>query len=153
MHDETKSELISSGASAVGSVLKELFVHRTNMEQMEQRKEMELELARARQGADTDGESAASGGDRQPASPPGSTVGDPDLQEAFADLKAREQCGVCRQLLDAIEHADRRTQVTALTEYGKLAHAVETGASEQEIREILERSDTLEDLLNQSVRG
>lgn len=153
MHQETKEELISSGASAIGSVLKELFVYRTNMEQMEQRKEMELELARARQNTDQDGVELDSGRGQSAPAPTDQRIGDSDLQEAFADLKEREECGVCRQLLDAIEHADRRTQVKALTEYGKLAHAVETGATEQEIRTILERSDTLEDLLNQSVRA
>lgn len=146
MHDETKQELISTGTSVMGSLLKEFFIHRNRVNQMQEKKDLELELAKARTGAASD-----QGTERDDTRRSRPTPEDADLREAFHDLKARENCGICRQLLDAIEHADRRTQIRALTEYGRFQHAVETGASEAEIRDILEQSDTLKNLLEREM--
>lgn len=146
IHDQTKRELIESGTGVIGSLLKELLVHRNQMARIEQEKEMDLEIAKARRQAASSNQSteATSSTHKQ-------QVGEPDLSAAFEDLKAREDCSICRTLLEAIEQAESDVQVRALTEYGRLKHAVDSGASEDEIKQILTSSDTLEDLLEQEM--
>lgn len=156
MHADTKRELIEASSGALATLAKEMLVHRNEMRTLEQQKEMELELAEARQQSSA-GQPAQGGQQTQAQSAPDEQahaavgVEQADLTDAFEDLREREQCGVCRTLLDAIERADRRTQVKALTEYGKLQHAVATGGTEDEIKAILQSSDTLEDLLEQEM--
>lgn len=146
MHPDTKSDLISNGTGLLGSLLKELLVHQHEMDRIQEQKDLQLDLARARQehaGADDAAEPSAA--------PGGVGSATPAAREAFEDLKAREECGVCRQLLDAIERADPQTQVRALVEYGRFADAVESGKTEAEIRDVLQQSDTLKRLLEQEM--
>lgn len=143
MHQETKSELINSGTTAMAGLLKELFVHRNQMQQMEQQKEMELELAKAKSEARSESD------DDHAESHATQSVGRPPLQH----LKDQEDCSICLELLEAIEEADQETQVEALTEYGKLKYAVETGGSQEEIKNVLRQSNTLQNLLEAEMQA
>lgn len=142
VHEETARELIDSGSTVLGSLLKEAFVHRNRMSQIQQEKEMEIELAKARNEARS----------REPARPEPEPEPEPErgvatVSHSFQHLKEQEDCSICRDLLEAIERADSETQVEALTEYGKLKHAVETGGSQEEIKAVLRESNTLQELL------
>lgn len=151
VHEDTLRDVIDSGSTVLGSLLKEAVIHRQQLEQIQTEKELELELARERAKGTNGHGTGETAADRAAAQAVGAGAGDEDIREAFADLRQREECGICQQLLDGIEQADRRTQVRALTEYGKLQRALETGATEGEIRELIEDSDMLVDLLEQQL--
>lgn len=144
MQDDTKRELVSAGGGLIGSLIRDMLTHRTQMQQMEEKKEMELELAETRQEAEH-GEPHPEPS-TQPSAPRDEVA---DVSHAIQDLKAREDCGVCRDLLEAIEMADSSVQVKALTEYGRLKRALEAGASQEELREVIGSSETLEGLIQQ----
>lgn len=143
MDSNSKRELVKTGTSVVGSFIHDMLTHRNNMKQIREEKEMEVELARARQNAGSNSPSTeetvteASGG-----------VGRSGVADAIADLRAREDCETCQQLLEAIEHADAHTQAVALTEYGRFRQKMDEGATEEELRAVLDNSEALRRLLN-----
>lgn len=148
MPDNTKRDVVAGGAGLLGTLARELLSHRTQMQQLEEKKKMELELARARQ------ESGGDADDPPRSEPePSRTRQSPDLSAAIRDLRRRDDCATCQTLLEAIEQADPETQAIALTEYGRFKQAMEAGASEEELRRILRSSETLEDLLEQGTRA
>lgn len=151
MHDQTKAELVDGGTSLIGTLLKDLLTRRTQREQMEQRKEMEVELAKVRQ-------EHAPDDDDQPADavqPAQNSRGEPavtqELRAAFEELKANEECSTCRQLLEPIAELPPRQQLHALTEYGRFKQAMEGGADKDELEAIIRDSDTLSAMFNESM--
>lgn len=148
MHEETLRELVDGGSSILGSLVKEVVVHNNRMDAMERKKELELELAKVKHDARDGGEPPT---DHDPVRTP-TNLG-PELTQVFEDLRARETCHTCRLLLEEIEAAPPDVQVRALTEWGRFKQASEAGASEAVLRDIIESSDTLEDLLDGALAG
>lgn len=148
MHEETLRDLVDGGSSILGSLVKEFVVHNNQMDRMEKQKEMELELAEAQQRSR--GTTTPDVAEPTDHSPPEGGLG---LGAAIDDLKAREDCAMCQQLLDGIKAAPPDEQAVALTEYGEFRHMSRQGASEQELRRFLEGTEQLQAILEQQVAG
>lgn len=145
MHEETQRELIDGGTSLIGALCKEMIIHRNEIKKLEKERELQTELARVRR--EHQGDASTDNGSHTAHEEVAGVRAGGDLHDAIEDLKQREECSVCRDLLSAIQEADPRTQAIALTEYGKLTARVSDGASQQEIERLIRESDELRSLL------
>lgn len=170
MHRETKRELITEGTNVAGTLIKEMVVHRAEMNAMEQKHNHELELEEARlehskqrggpHGAETEA-GADRGGrehrDREPVEVESQVVdqqagvGAPDFDRVIDRLEQRDQCSLCRNLLAAIRDEPPDVQARALTEYGRLKGAMESGATQADLETIIEDSEMLQRLVREKV--
>lgn len=159
MHEETKRSLIDEGTTVLGTLIKEMVIHRAEMDTLEQRHEHELELERTRQQHQGGGEleGGSEGAEHQEAMHVESEVvdtggragvgGHPDFDRVLDRLEAEDQCSLCRDLLRAIREQPPDVQAEALAEYGKLKGAMEAGATQDDLERLIDNSDVLLELL------
>lgn len=172
VHRETKQSLIDECTNVAGTLIKEIVVHRAEMNAMEQKHDHRLELEQARQehsnrsggphgaeaGAEAKAELGAGHGtpqhrDREPVPVESQVVdqqagvGQPDFDRVIDRLEQRDQCSLCRNLLDAIRDEPPDVQAEALAEYGRLKGAMESGATQADLENIIEDSETLQRLV------
>lgn len=163
MHEETKRALIDEGTTVLGTLIKEMVIHRAEMDTLEQRHNHELELERTRQqhqGAGELEQDEAPAGHQEPMHVESQVVepggqagvgGHPDFNRVLDRLEQQDQCSLCRDLLQAIREQPPDVQAEALAEYGRLKGAMEAGATQEQLQGVIEGSDTLQRLLEEEV--
>lgn len=116
MDDELKMELIRTGVPAIGVPLARAFLnHRMTMKQMENRKEMEIEVAEKKQEgmremARMSGGGAEGGGPRAAVGPSGGVRSEPvggsgsegDVYDELESLKEETDCQFCHSTVDSL---------------------------------------------------
>lgn len=170
MHSETKRELIKEGTNVAGTLVKEFVVHRAEMNAMQEKHnhQMELEETRLQHSKRSGGahaakaEAGAGHGTREhrqrdPVDVEAHVVdqqagvGQPDFDRVIDRLEQRDQCSLCRNLLGAIRDEPPDVQAEALAEYGRLKGAMESGATQADLENIIEDSETLQRLVREEV--
>lgn len=163
MHEQTKRDLLESGTGAVASLLKEMMVHRNQIEVLEKQKEKEMELAKARaeareandggNGSDTslpDAATASNAGasqDSQVSATPG------EIEAALDELIDEEMCSVCRDLLVELKERPPREQVRGIMEYGTFKSNLDDGAGVEELKETIKQTDVLHSVFQEKYTG
>lgn len=159
MHEETIRDLIENGTGVVGSLLKEMMVHRNRIDVLEQQKEKELELARTRNQV----EQQVNGGGGQPQTQPQPQTGGgqvsaadgamhatpAEVEAALDELIDEEMCATCKELLEALKERPARQQVRGIMEYGTFKHNLDGGAGVEEMKEVLRETDVLQDVFRE----
>lgn len=152
MHEKNAREAIDGVLGLCGALIKDWMKYRRTIKTKEKDFELRKELEEVKAKAEArkpveelppqDQEGGAS-------DLPGTQAG-VGLGSAIDRLEGHQQCGICQSLLQAIRQMnDTEKQAVALAEYGEFLGRLESGASDQEIREVLEKSDELSDLLEQ----
>lgn len=140
MHRETISSLIESGSGAVGAFLKEVLVHRKEMDRLEHQKEKEIELAKVRSqaAADDDTQETVEAVTQTQGTPPAA-----EIEAAIDELMADETCSVCRELLEGLKDRPPREQVIGVAEYGTFKRELSGDADVADLRDYLEHTQVL----------
>lgn len=150
MHEETMRELIEGGTTALGSLAKEMLLHRHNMEAIETRKEKEIELAKAQQRPTGHGHGEPAGDDRVMGV---SAMPEGDVAAAIDELIAEETCGTCQRLLEALKDRGPHQQVRGVMEYGQFKRELSEGAGVDELRDTLRDTIVLHSIFEEDIRG
>lgn len=163
MHRETMRELIESGTGVLGSLLKEMLVHRNQVEILETRKEHDKELAQIRQQAqnpsrDTSSSSTDSDGGGSVSSAPLSESGrlqatPGEIEAALDELIDEEMCAVCKDLLVGLKERPTRQQVRGIMEYGTFKQNLDDGAGVEELKAQLRQTDVLQSVFQETFTG
>lgn len=163
MHEETTRELIENGSSLVGTLLKEMLIHRNKVQVMEQRKENELELAKARaehgqqrqeaqmRPSEPDEPAPPTDGVQAPHEPVSATPA--EIEEALDELIEDEMCDVCRELLIALKERPAKQQVKGVMEYGTFKQNLDDGAGVEQLKETIRETTILHDIFQQKYTG
>jgi hypothetical protein len=159
MHEETKREVIQEGSNLLGSILKELLVHRNRVNVLEQQKEKELELAEARDRAAARHDEPSPGDQRHHQEPVETGVASPEqrvhaatpseIEAALDELIEEEMCEVCRELLVALKERPARQQVRGVMEYGTFKSDLSEGAGVEELKATIRQTDVLHDVFQE----
>lgn len=163
MHEDTVRDLIDNGSTMLGSLLKEMLVHRNEIEILEAEKEKEVEVAQARERAteSADGEAGGTGTNREPQVRPqegvstgGQMTATPaEIEQAIDELMAEEMCQICRELLAALKERPTRQQIRGVMEYGTFKHNLSDGADVEELKQVIRETDVLHDIFQQKYTG
>lgn len=163
MHQDTKRELIEQGTGVVGSLLKEMLVHRNEIEVLREQKEKEVELAKARSEASqdtgderTDSHQPAQG--QVPSEPQGDSPGvvqatPGQIEDALDELIEEEMCSICRELLIALKERPTSEQVRGIMEYGTFKKELGDGAGVEELKALLKETDVLQSIFQEKFNG
>lgn len=152
MNQATRQKILGTGEKVGHRLLEYVLTVR------ERRKVMELdkELAEAKANAEERTQSAPTPTptETEPASTPEPQTGvvgqGTDMTAVVKDLMEDETCGVCQQMLGAIEACDDpQRQARALVEYGRLRQGVADDIPDDEWRALLESSAVLTSLMEQ----
>lgn len=163
MHESTKRELIEQGTGVVGSLLKEMLVHKNQVEVMREQKEKEIEVARARAKAQENaGNGGVSGHDHHPEpsqqnhddQTQGVTQATPaEIEAALDELIDEEMCSVCQQLLVALKDKPTEEQIHGIMEYGTFKKELGDGANVEELKALLRETDVLQSIFQEKFNG
>lgn len=155
--------MIESGTGVVGSLLKELLVHRNRVEVLEQQKQKELELAQARSQIENGGTNPHLSADN-PTELPSSSEGvgagaEPveatpaEVESAIDELIDEEMCSTCVELLEGLKERPPREQVRGIMEYGTFKHNLDGGAGVEEMKSVIEETDVLQSVFRERFTG
>lgn len=150
IHDQTKASIIESTANTVGAFLKEVFVHRKNMEQMEAQKEHDVELARIRANAarEDDTEEIVEEVTEAAAEPTAA-----EIEAAIDDLIDQEMCAVCQDLLRGLKQRPPREQLQGVFEYGQFKDSLSQDAGIDELKDFIAQTEVLHAVLEENLRA
>lgn len=71
----------------------------------------------------------------------------PGMRVDVSPLVENEHCEMCVRLLEGVENLPAEKRAVGLTEYGKMKQAVDNGAEPAELRQFIEESDVLSDVV------
>lgn len=150
MHQDTMRELIESGSSALGSLAKEMLVHRNRVDAIETRKDKEIELARVKNETENDEpEFDLEGGDDLGVS----GLPEAEIEAAIDELIEEETCSSCQQLLRGLKERGPRQQARGLVEYGEFKRSLSDGADAEELKETLRETVVLHSVFEEDIRS
>lgn len=152
MHRETVRELIEASATAGGTLLKEVFVHRKEMEQLEAQHETQVELARLRnqEQESDDGTETDNPEQERPGSPQPDVAG---IEAEIDELMAEEMCAVCRELLRSLKDRPPRQQIRGVKEYGEFKQELSDNADAEDLRALLRETVVLHSIFEENLNG
>lgn len=155
--------MIEGGTSLASTLLKELLVHRNQINVLEAEKEKEVEVAKAR---------AKHGQQPQPSespSPPSNASGSQsgqmrrvdeqvdatpaEIENALDQLIDEEMCAVCRELLVELKERPTEQQVRGIMEYGTFKHNLDDGAGVEELKSVIRETDVLHSIFQEKYTG
>lgn len=150
LSSETKGELINGAVGLIGSIMKDRLVRRKEKELLEQRAEMDKEIAELRQRdlrqrvGDADGSEPV---DRLRQAE--QTVG--DLNDMLDEAKQEEDCTLCADMIEMVSEQPLPVQQRALPELRQLLELSHEGASQNQLKDHLRDSETLTRVMQDSV--
>lgn len=150
MHEETIRELVDSCVSIFGTLAKEEFIHRKRVDMEQERRETQLELAKARERSQ---EASPTDTTPEPAGREQLTSGDVDPSEEIDRLMQEETCSTCRQLLSGLKGRPLNEQIRGIMEYGQFKRDLADGANVDELKEALRQTQVLKTVFEEDIRS
>lgn len=132
--DKQTRDLVATLAPALAPLGRTIFQQRIQRKQMEEKAEIEKELIETR--AQAEGDAAISLSETTER-----TV--TAFEETVEEMKLEESCDTCKMILDSLTELPEAQQGRALAEFGRFKQALEGGATEDELRDLLQQHPTL----------
>lgn len=163
IHEDTKREIIEGGTGLASSLLKEIMVHRNQVEVLEKEKEKEVEVAKARAKHQSGRPQQQQPEENSPAPATthdtlervdGQMQATPnEIEDALDDLIDEEMCSVCRDLLVALKDRPTHEQVRGIMEYGTFKQNLDDGAGVDQLKSLIRETDVLQSVFQEKYTG
>lgn len=170
MDPRVAQEAFQVVSNVTTTVARELIVGRKEERMMDKRAEKDKRIAELQAGVRERGESSVAPDPPSPSSDPPQPdrasksperaaretedtqsaeqpESQPGMRVDVSPLVENEHCEMCVRLLEGVENLPAEKRAVGLTEYGKMKQAVDNGAEPAELRQFIEESDVLSDVV------
>lgn len=147
--DERQAEILGMVAPAFAPLAREYLGHSIKKRQLEEKKEMEIEMIEAREEA-REGNGIVQGGEQQTDDPVESAISAAENLEAKIDEFKRESwCEACQQAAEALKNQPVPRARQGLQELREMEKMVENGADVDEVADRMEEFEVITDALQE----